>query len=331
VVNSGNHDWVLTEITQPEVYLAHPGEPPGLRELKARDPDAAPELLQDRGLLLFWKWLQARAVGNARIMQKVATLEAGSALAAELEEARQAGKTFKVHDPAVGGASIAAIEQVGELFQVHVDIRWSAVLDGRATPARSILTMVRAADAKTDPGKGLSTERCGNCGAPLSDSTSVACEFCGQDLASPARCWQFQSLEPFERWQRPSVYAPRPAARSAFATSGERTRLLSVMVAIVKADGVVSRAELSMLRECARRWSVPWPLVQTLLESELSGPFDEIAPQSPQAAQAFVAQLVELARIDGRIDRKERNLIGRAGAKLGLQPQAVEDLLSRAS
>jgi predicted lipid-binding transport protein (Tim44 family) len=327
IVNSGNYDWVLSEITQPSEYLPHEDTAPGLDGLQAHDPDAAPELLQDRGLLLFWKWLEAWAFADSRRLQKLATRAAITELQAGIAAMAEKKQSFLVHDPAVGGTRVAAVETGGAQDRAHIEIRWSAILGAARAPRpyRSILTMVRGAAAKTDRGVGLSNERCGSCGAPLSNSDSTKCDFCGHELSEATLEWQFEALVPYEMWQRP-LLAPR-RTNAAFATSSERLRLLRVMVAIVKADGVVEPQELRLLRDCALRWHIPWPTVEQLLSEPVDETFADLVPQSPAQAPAFVEQLVEAARVDGRIDRRERQLIERAAAKLGLDSGAVDELL----
>jgi uncharacterized membrane protein YebE (DUF533 family) len=332
IVNSGNYDWVLAEITQPSEYLPHDRGAPGLAALQVHDPDAAAELLQDRALLLFWKWLEAWALCDVRPLQKLALPEAASAIGEDIERTRQRGN-FVVRLPAVGGTRVAAVETAQDgLDRAHIEVRWSAILAaGSAStfahpqPHRSIVTMVRSTDARTDRGTGLSNERCGNCRAPLSDSDSTRCEFCGNDLTSAAKEWQLESLVPWEQWERPSV-APPPSA-AAFATGGERLRLLRVLVAIVKADGIVEPRELRMLRDCAQRWQVPWPQVQAMLDQGVDETFGYLQPRSPSEAQAFLEQMVLAAKIDGRVDRRERVLIFRAAERLGVDAQTVAELI----
>jgi hypothetical protein len=333
IVNSGNYDWVLSEITQASEYLPHDRTAPGLDALRGRDPDAAAEILQDRALLLFWKWLDACAFGDPKRIQKVATKDAVAGIGGGIDEMKERKEAFVVRIPAVGGTRVAAVEtDVGGFDRAHVEIRWSAVLGaGRVSsfanpqPYRSIVTMVRASSAKTDRGVGLSNERCGNCGAPLTNSDSTTCDFCGNDLSEAAKNWQLDALIPIEQWVRPSV-APAPAY-SAFATRSERLRLLSVLVAIVKADGVVEPSELRMLRDSAARWHVPWSDVQAMLDHGVDETFGSLQPQSPDQASAFLEQLIAAAKVDGRIDRRERMLIHRAGERMGLDAQAVDDLI----
>jgi predicted lipid-binding transport protein (Tim44 family)/uncharacterized tellurite resistance protein B-like protein len=334
VVNSGNYDWVLSEITQPSEYLPHDAAAPGFDALAEKDPDAAPELLRDRGLLLFWKWLEAWAFSDATQVQKLATPTGLRAINSEIEEAKGRGASIAVRLAAVGGTSIAAVEVDSNGFdRVHVDVRWSAVmattkagarLDPR--PYRSIVTMVRAADAKTDRGTGLSNERCGNCGAPLTNSDSTKCDYCGHDFTGAAKEWQLEGLVPYDQWNGPRV-TTAPRSNAAFATGNERRRMLQVMVAIVRADGVVDKSEMKLLKDCSTRWNIPWKDVQGMLDGDADALMNDLRPQSPAQSRAFLSQIIMAAKVDGRIDRRERALIFSAAAKLNVNEDTVNELL----
>jgi len=331
IINSGNFDWVLAEITQPSEYLPHDRAAPGLDNLRARDPDAAAELLQDRGLLLFWKWLEAWAFGETARLMKIATPAAVTGIGSDIDAMKQKGGSLVVRNPAVGGTRIAAVETDADGFdRVHVEIRWSAIMgsnraSGAAQPYRSIVTMIRKSDATTDKGVGLSNERCGNCSAPLTDSDSTKCDYCGHDLAGASKEWQLDAFVPYEQWDRPTIASRHSTA--AFATGSERLRLMSVMVAIVKADGVIEPSELRLLRDCAVRWNIQWPKVQEMLDAAVDESFGNLSPKSPPEARAFLEQIIGAAKVDGRIDRRERTLIYRAAEKLGLEKSVVDEML----
>ncbi len=211
IVNSGNYDWVLAEITQPVEYAPHRGQAPGLRQLLAADPNAATEVLRDRGLLVFWKWLECWVFSDPKRLQKLATPAQSEAIFNEIQAMISRGGKMIVRVPAVGGSDVIAVEtNIGGMDRVHVDIRWSGVLastpaEARAepTPYRSVVTLVRQHGAQSDRGTGLSNERCGNCGAPLTNSDSTSCEYCNHDFTRASKEWQLESLVPYDEWQRP--------------------------------------------------------------------------------------------------------------------------------
>lgn len=191
IVNSGNHDWVLSEITQASEFDPHQTNDRALAALRQRDPEAAPEILEDRALLLFWKWIEACTFADPTRVRKLATKDAYDRVADSLENAPK-DRVPLLRTPAVGGADVVSCQlDVNGFDRIHVDVRWSAAMnsDGKR-PMRHELVMTRKTGAQTDPRTGLSTERCGSCNAPLTNSDSTRCDYCGHDLSSAATEWQ---------------------------------------------------------------------------------------------------------------------------------------------
>jgi tellurite resistance protein len=98
----------------------------------------------------------------------------------------------------------------------------------------------------------------------------------------------------------------------------ERERLLYMMASIAAADGEVSNAERRLLKLCAERWSVSWANVEMALNA---GPqlFERLVPRGSPEAEVFLRHIVEMALVDGRIDRKERRMLQIAAQHLGLE------------
>lgn len=356
IVNSGQYSWVLSEITQASEFLPHHRKAPGLDSLRTRDPDAAAEILEDRALLLFWKWVEGWALNDVKRMRKVSTIGFLDAQVAEKSGYAQRGQRLHIAKPAVGGADVAAVEiDVDGFDRVHVDLRWSAAValeehgrTGNASPRfrRHVLTMVRKTGAKTGV-EGLATERCGTCRAPLTNSDSPVCDYCGHDLTSAATEWQLGQLVPYEQWRRPvashvSAAAGRvgvpgtPSAAAAMigpddlpvlASRGERVRLLQGMAAVAASDGIISDAELKLLRMCARRWRVDWSEIEPQLRRESLVGFGGSAQADEQERESLLSAVIAMAKVDGRVDAKEKRMILGFAAHLHVSKERVEEML----
>ncbi len=189
LICSGEHDWVLAEITQ--VVEWHPSGRPvaGLDELGRRDPGAAREVLEDRASYLFWKWVQAGRMGGAAPLRKCA---APSFLAAGAE----LGGTRGTSDVAIGGADVVACE-LGEpngLDHVFVEIAWSARFNGSHayTPSKTVLRLARRSGVTSKP--SMTSLVCNACGAPLVESDSTRCDHCGAELAAGDQAWVLDGI-----------------------------------------------------------------------------------------------------------------------------------------
>jgi predicted lipid-binding transport protein (Tim44 family) len=200
IVNSGNYDWTLSEISQGVEYSPHPEQVPGLAEARQEDPALNLEMLEDRASLIFWKWIEAESHGEAKLMSKLCTPQYLLSTEKELRALRAAGRKRVFFECAVGSVdtwSFVSMRDGG--LRASVEIRWSAKMadvpenaasaDFPTLPQRWIFTLHRKAGAKTNTGNGMSTSRCPNCNASLTDSMSPSCDFCRAELSSKAGDW----------------------------------------------------------------------------------------------------------------------------------------------
>jgi hypothetical protein len=186
IVNSGEHDWVLAEITQPEEWRAEPavGDIDGLADLRARDPSISRQELEDRASVAFWKWIEARRTGKtdklARFCVNPPTdADAATALGLQIS---------KLSQVAVGSAELVLVESGPDLDQAVVEIRWSASVDGAEPETQQhALTLARSPAAKSK--RGLSSLDCPVCGGQLANSDDVTCSYCGATLSGGKHEW----------------------------------------------------------------------------------------------------------------------------------------------
>ena len=200
LVNSGEHDWVLAEITQPEEWRAGAilDELPGLEELRGRDATISRQELEDRASVIFWKWIEARSSGKpeklARFCMKDPS-EAGNAAEILLKPA-------KLRDVAVGSAELKSLSPVEDhKRRTHdravIEIRWSASVDG-AEAAFDVhnFELARAADAPQHAKfkRGLCSLDCPECGGQLTTSDAVTCTYCGTKLSGGKQEWALYAV-----------------------------------------------------------------------------------------------------------------------------------------
>lgn len=359
IVNSGNYDWTLSEITQGIEFNRYLSEVREQRQMRQEDPALSLEVLEDRASLVFWKWIDAQSRGDASRLAQVANAEMVSQMGRELEVLGKQGQRRVILECAVGDVSTRAFEIHPEGYDMaHVEIRWSARMgvgpvnkrppELPTVPQRWVFTLMRKNGAKTNTSNGMSTDRCPQCNAPLTSSGASTCDFCGAQLGTGEQDWVLafavlsETWEVRERQRRlsgielPSPSRPVSPVEAPVATMAdmgtdavldvkERERLLYMMAAIAAADGVVDASERKLLKLCATRWSIPWQKVEMTLNSG-SQLFTQLIPRGSPEASVFLRNLVQMALVDGRVDRKERRMLEAAATHLGLLPQ-LESML----
>ncbi len=342
VVNSGNYDWVLAEITQGSEFVRGGDAVEGLARARQTDPDLNTETLEDRASLVFWKWIEAQASGDVTRLAKLCASEYFTWLKNDLDGLRAAGRRKVFLECAVGAVNTRRLEQRNGLDIAHLEVRWSA-RKGTAkigekaptlptVPERWVFSFERKIGATTSSGNGMSTNRCPQCSAPLTDNGQPSCEFCGQLLASGERDWVLSDARGWESWvanARPLDEEPAEASGSTdrVVTREARERLIYMMAGMAMADGVLDAKERALLKMCSERWSVPWANVELALNA---GPnlFERLVAKGTPEAEMFLKQLVEMALIDGKIDRSERKLLESAAEHLGVA-EKLEPMIQR--
>jgi len=184
LVCSGEHDWVLGEITQLEEWRPTARRPPGLDALRAVDPALAAEVLEDRASYLFWKWVEAGRANHGAPLRKCAT-PGLVASGARWEWTRGAS------DVSVGGSDVTqcAVGAPDGLDHVDVLVKWSARFQGspQYTPCQTVMRMVRKSGVQSK--LSMTALVCQACGAPVGDSDSTKCDHCGVELAAGDLAW----------------------------------------------------------------------------------------------------------------------------------------------
>lgn len=326
LVNSGQYDWVLTEITQAaEWTMGSTGKVRGLKTLEAADPGFNRQAAEDRASYLFWRWIEALASGNTAPLAKVASKSFKKRM--ETAVASGPGRFFKV---AVGAVDLSACEtNVEGMDRFHVKILWSTARSQKDNPAHqaNVITVCRKSGALD--ASGFSYAHCPECHGPLSENDSATCEYCGAALDAGEKDWVLDGvIRPEELRLSPR---PKDSAEGEPEYAGlvpdmgnprERVLLLMRMAAVVMADGVVTKSEMKLLKSAAKRWNVPFDAVTPILEG--AADLEEISGMKPSDPAGFFTGLVAAALVDGRIDNKEKRLLLNIAHNLEMDPAMAE-------
>jgi len=338
VVNSGEHGWVLAEITQESEWKLGRAAPdvPGLEALKEADEGLSRQSLEDRASTLFWKWIQAMGTRSAQPLASVAAPEFASAVGAMLTGWEQSGNQVRLSMPAVGSVDLVACQPAAEgktHDRAFVRVRWSASWSQGAGPAPSteIVVMARAKGVRSTA--GLSYARCKECAGPLPSTDAAQCEYCSTPIALNESEWFVSTIarpeavaiptsaqiearsDDLPGWALPDLSNPR-----------DREALLARMAAVMAADGVVEPRERKLLKSMSKRWRVPYAQVEPILMGRQAAP--DAAPTNDQEKGLFLLGLVLAALVDGRVDGRERRMIHGVATSMHLPPEAADEMIA---
>ncbi len=337
VVNSGEHGWVLAEITQESEFRAsgQTREVSGLAALREDDPALSRQGLEDRGSYLFWKWVQAVAIMRTEGLARVAAPDMVMATENWVAQLRASGNLFALSKPAVGAVDLVSCAPNGEdgWDRAFVRVRWSAAWStgGGPRPSTEVVVLARRTGARGRA--GLSAITCANCSGPLASTDADVCEYCASPVSLNQNDWFMMQVGRPETVAIPDGRASEDRmpgwALPDLSDPADRMALLTRMASVMAADGVVEPRERKLLKITAKRWRVPFASVSPILEGRQAAP--DVAPRTDEEKGLFLMGLVMAALVDGRVDTRERHMINGVAASMHLPPGFADSMIAAQS
>ena len=330
VINSGEYDWVLSEITQVEVW-ADPStaEVPGLAEMVEKDSAFNVQHVEDKMSVIFWHLRAAEFFASDTYLKKLALpqyLESNADDFKPLEDGRHAFTA----DAAVGSVELSGIELSDDsegLDRIHVHVKWSGHDEKLEVPSlirpayersrfkSQDFVLVRRADVQTSSANTLTSSHCPGCGAPQTVNTNGACEYCGAVQNDGSSDWVLEKIQPyfaFAAKSKPSV-SKTSAATPVLSTklsSKDNELLLQCAVAVMMSDGVIDPKEEKALQQMARHRGISDSrLKQLVSDVQINGSVTAPEAGNGQENREFLKALITMCLADGNVSSGEKALI----------------------
>lgn len=197
IYNSGEFDWVLSEITQQEEWQAGSAEDiDGLADLEGKNLSINREVIEDRASYLFWRWLYSRIKGTSAPLARDASPEMLDSIPVSKEP---------LYNTAVGSVDLISVETDNSDATADVKIQWStAMIKGQEPYHQEHNFILKMPLVQKNP-YGLADHSCNSCGGPLPETDALKCSYCGSELPATVTDWQLVSVEQVD-WE--SEYVP---------------------------------------------------------------------------------------------------------------------------
>jgi uncharacterized tellurite resistance protein B-like protein/predicted nucleic acid-binding Zn ribbon protein len=341
ILRSGEFDWVLTEITQQSEWRrGRHGLAPGMAEFQENDPGFNRADVEDRASVTFWRKAMADRVGKIDPLRKMATEQFCATYAGGLGPQPDGSRAY-FGDCAVGGAHLLGVVPGTAEDSAIVEMAWEgermiAHADqppqktGQRIQTHSLYILARKAGVKTDPGHGVSSAHCPNCGAPITSDTSPGCSFCGTVLNDGTRGWVLSAItsaaSDLGRQWTARIGAPAEAAVAHVKTIS-RVGVLAWTVKMVAADGSVDVNERNILRSLAAKCHVEPIRLDQMIEMALAGRLDVPDPPDKTTALVWLTTMAATAVAEGRLRPQEAKILSRAAQRFGFTDSDATRLL----
>ncbi len=349
IVNSGEYDWLLAEITQVQEWRAPDDEADvgGLDDLKSADPAFSVQHVEDRVSVMFWRLRAAEFFGDPACAAPVT----GPRYLSEIANAVKSPTRRYYEDAAVGKVECVGFSHDAEagFDRLSVAVRWSGALcegdplgSHREIRSRAIRThvyeLIRKAGVASRADAAFSSASCPRCGAPIAVSSEAACAFCGAALTDGTHDWVLDSVGPWtpQSFPHPADDALRPGALPVIARAASSPRRaampelsLAVLARVVAADGQIDPRERKALVDLGARRSLSPEQVETVLNTASAQEIDLPVPSDVRQAGEYLKQMVEMSLADGNISAPEQKLLMRCARRMNLSPADVRLEIAR--
>ncbi len=333
LVSSGQYDWVLAEITQPELSVNPDGNYAHLfKELELKDPGFNLQAIEDKVSTAFWALRYSEFDNNFQSLKRFTTPE----LHADIAQNRGAGQWNFVADPAIGGVDVFDFipATTDEFDRLKVKVTWSGHSESRKQGQTFIpdyrqsavrfqeFVLKRHQSVKTPFETSLMTLHCPNCGAPANKISAADCNYCGTSFVDGSRDWVIEEINRFGGYRQRVEFVQKPIA------PGTEELLIAVIYSML-ADGVVDPKERKSLSELSAKVQYPEMLLDGLIQNVKSGTVRPNLPTEAKECQLVMVEVIKMALADGRICRAEMQLIESLGQEMQYSTKADIEILVR--
>jgi len=351
VVNSGQYDWVLSEITQGSEWRIRDNSiVNGLEQMLNLDPGFNIQHIEDKVSVMFYRYISSQFFADAKYVMKLA----GDGFVKENEDQFTAGSdgkhTFYV-DAAIGSVEVVEIipsDSADKNDQIKVKVKWAGHFEKYLVPSLIIpdfsksrlfvneFILERKHGVLSNVNKTLLSTHCLNCGAPETITSSGHCEYCGAPQNDGSLDWCLIKIQQFRSYSNHDEY------RSALGTqkSADGTEetvlskydselLLASVVNVMLADGVTDENEIKLLYKIAKKYSVEEERLNMIIQTVKANGFTIPAPETKEAVTEFLRCMTQMALINGKITSEEMMIMKKVSLAFGYSDIDLNLLIKR--
>jgi hypothetical protein len=326
LTNSGDYDWVLSEITQADDYNAvhsRMAKSPRLNERVRRlideNEDFSVQMIEDRASNGYLQILAAIALGEPAMMRRFVGDDAFETARRRMESGPFAYNRIYLNDVSLiaagssEGRNVIAIAVKSSYQRVSLDGGAVRKIDPAVSARTDVVLMSRDADAGSPKGE-LYQHTCPSCGGPLQDTLDTRCTYCGSEINSTSHDWiitgimsvsEYKSYLARNKGDFPWRIDPGKAENQ----YGNRDYAINNMLVVMAANGDFNPAERRLAVIMAKKLGFNTDRIDPLFEMAKSGRLVIRMPENPNHRRRIYALMEKAASADNAISTEERTLL----------------------
>ncbi|MFA7230433.1 MAG: TIM44-like domain-containing protein [Victivallaceae bacterium] len=346
LVNSGEYDWVLTEITQESEWnCPMPKMVPGIKELMDTDPGFNINHIEDKTSVIFYRYIAARFFANKNYLVKLVCNEYMHNNREEFT-ALPDGKHQFFADASVGSVELVEVRtRPAEEDLLRVLVKWSGHLVEKKInelikPEYQLsrlyhheFILKRKKGVKSSAKNILVSAHCPNCGAPEVRSDKPYCQYCKTPLNDGSQDWILHDIRIFSGYPFGDAGISRYSTQ--YATPGKLTlqhadpeSVLAGIVAVMLVDGSAQEEE-AMLKTFAVQNGIPAERFELIVNSVKDGALQIELPDDHLSAAEYMRAMISMCLADGKITAAEKTFMKKIATALGYSDLDINQMVKR--
>lgn len=332
--NSGEYDWVLSEITQADDYISSNPKldksddlNEKIRGLISENQDFSVQLVEDKASNGYLQIITSIAYNDPSIMRRFV-----SDSVFEKIKSRITGGTVAYNRIYLNDVYLVGVSESGNMNNLYVAIKSSSqrvsIEGDRAKKIDQVLMsnteiVVMSRDKNASASKGsIYSHTCANCGAPVQNSLNLKCEYCDIPLNSTGNEWIITDLMSMAEYN-----SFRSENKSEFGYNIDPSMIDKMMdvrdfafnniMVVIAADGDMSEEEHEFALDLASKWGYNVDKIEPLFDMALSGSLVIKMPQDP-GRRTKIYRLMEKAAAIDEITEEERELMDSIREEYGI-------------
>ena len=326
MVNSGEFDWVLSEITQKDDYHGIDVFSEKLANLDAKVHsmvsvygDFSVQLVEDKASNAYMQIMTAKAMHDPAVMRRFVSDDLFRQLAPKVEKNQEIFNRIFLNKVTLIGAqkkenkNILIFAIVCSIQRVLITNNRVELVDPEIMSREEIMFLTR--DALAGAGKGsIYQHNCPACGGPVRNTLDIKCSYCGSLLNSSANDWVVSAL--MNRSQFTEYYDANKSYFTVKIDPFALDKLYSVkdyalnnLMIVFAADGAFNDEERAFMFQVAKRWGFKSDDIEPLFKMAISGRLSIRMPENRAERNSIYKLMETAASADENISPQEQTIL----------------------
>lgn len=336
LTNSGEYDWVLSEITQADDYIsAHPKLAKSenltekIRKIIDENEDFAVQLVEDKACNGYLQILTAMACNDPSVMRRFVSDKVFNGIGINERGLITAYNRIFLNDVFLVGISEEsdknvlhiAVKSSYQRIQIDNNNKISRI-DEAVVSRTEVVFMSRDKNALESRGS-LYAHSCPGCGAPVENSLSIDCAYCGSAMNSTGTEWiitDLMSISAYNEW-----LSSNKSDLSYSVDTGLIDKLYDVrdfafnnVMLVIAADGVYADAERQFAESLAKKWGYSVEKLQPFFAMAQNSQLVIRMPEDSKKQKKIFKLMKKAAESDQNISSAEQKLLDYIKLQYGL-------------